>query len=695
MSMKIDLPRELEPLRGKKQWVLWKYEERNGKRTKPPFDPVTGRYAKSTDPTTWGTFDQVKKVLDRDSRYQGIGVMLTDGLFGVDLDHCIDFAGDIGEAAARAVYETANSYTEYSPSGNGVHILMLGATDAGGNKYHIADPLEDSGEDVEGEIYENGRYFTVTGNVYGEPRPLAERTAQGKAIRALLEQAAAALKLKRNPPPAQQVQQAQEVPPRRVPSGAKLTDEEVLTKARNSAKGATFSSLWDGDISAFGGDHSRADQALCNTLAFWTGNDAEQIDRLFRQSGLYRQKWEREDYRAATIGKAVASSNVYDPEEYRRQQALRDFQPIEEDGGTEAPDQEAAPLSGPEIIDLFLQRVQSRKFEPVPTGVTDLDNALGGGFFRQQLVLLGAAPGLGKTALAQWIFEDMARRGVSTIYLNLEMSQDQMLARSLARFSARRGTPLPPVAILKGYSWTEEQRKAVLAAAEEYKNDVAPRLIYNPSGVTAQLDSILKYLKAEGDRAKEEGRPVPLVVVDYLQIIRGNDREEEVAVIKRAVAQLKDFAIKYETMVFMIVAHNRKSNSSGAVTMESGRDTSALEYSADVQLAMTYTALLYQKPEGDQEKADSPQQQKKRKKRKTSGDLAQEERNRISVVVTKGRWGGQGTPINFIFDGASMTYRPVCVEDFDLIPPEEDPEDDLEDIPEEYRDGFAGTTVSV
>lgn len=687
--MKIDLPRELEPLRGKKQWVLWKYEERNGKRTKPPFDPFTGRYAKSTDPATWGTFDQVKKVLDRDRQYQGIGVILTDGLFGVDLDHCIDIAGDIGEDAARAVYETANSYTEYSPSGNGVHILMLGANpDAGGNKYHIADPLEDSGEDVEGEIYENGRYFTVTGNVYGEPRPLAERTAQGKAIRALLEQAAAALKLKRNPqqvPPAQQVQPAQEVPPRRVPSGTKLTDEEVLTKARNSAKGATFSSLWDGDISAFGGDHSQADLAFCNILAFWTRNDEEQIDRLFRQSGLYRQKWEREDYRAATIGKAVSSSTVYDPEEYRRQQALRDFQPIEEDGGTEAPDQEAAPLSGPEIVDLFLQRVQSREFEPVPTGVTDLDNALGGGFFRQQLVLLGAAPGLGKTALAQWIFEGMARRGVSTIYLNLEMSQDQMLARSLARFSARQGTPLPPVAILKGYSWTEEQRKAVLAAAEEYKNDVAPRLVYNPSGVTAQLDSILKYLKAEGDRAKEEGRPVPLVVVDYLQIIRGNDREEEVAVIKRAVAQLKTFAIKYETVVFMIVAHNRESNRSGAVTMESGRDTSALEYSADVQLAMTYTALLNRKLKGEQEKAGAP------RPRKTREDLTREERNRISVVVTKGRWGGQDTPIDFIFDGASMTYYPVCAEDFGPIPPEEDPEE----IPEEYRDGFAGTTISV
>ena len=63
--------------------------------------------------------------------------------------------------------------------------------------------------------------------------------------------------------------------------------------------------LWRGDTSRFGGDHSRADQALCCHLAFWTNYDAERIDRLFRQSALMRPKWDSASYRRATLSKAL------------------------------------------------------------------------------------------------------------------------------------------------------------------------------------------------------------------------------------------------------------------------------------------------------------------------------------------------------------------------------------------------------
>jgi len=63
--------------------------------------------------------------------------------------------------------------------------------------------------------------------------------------------------------------------------------------ARRARNGGTFSRLWAGDTSAHGGDDSAADLALCNLLAFWTGRDAERMDRLFRQSGLMREKWDQ------------------------------------------------------------------------------------------------------------------------------------------------------------------------------------------------------------------------------------------------------------------------------------------------------------------------------------------------------------------------------------------------------------------
>ena len=87
-----------------------------------------------------------------------------------------------------------------------------------------------------------------------------------------------------------------------------LSDEEVIGRARNACSGATFSALWNGDTSGYG-SHSEADLALCNMLAYWTGGNAEQADRLFRASGLMREKWDRRQsgttYGAQTVQKAV------------------------------------------------------------------------------------------------------------------------------------------------------------------------------------------------------------------------------------------------------------------------------------------------------------------------------------------------------------------------------------------------------
>lgn len=84
-----------------------------------------------------------------------------------------------------------------------------------------------------------------------------------------------------------------------------FSDEEIIQKAHNAKNGAEFSLLWAGDAGAYDGDDSRADCALCAKLAFWVGPDPERIDRLFRRSGFYREKWDRNDYRERTIAKAL------------------------------------------------------------------------------------------------------------------------------------------------------------------------------------------------------------------------------------------------------------------------------------------------------------------------------------------------------------------------------------------------------
>jgi putative DNA primase/helicase len=82
----------------------------------------------------------------------------------------------------------------------------------------------------------------------------------------------------------------------------------------NAKNGPKFQRLWEGDTSIFAGDDSRADLALCGMLGFWTGGDRSRIDSFFRQSGLYRTKWEREDYRNRTIDKALEGrTEFYQP----------------------------------------------------------------------------------------------------------------------------------------------------------------------------------------------------------------------------------------------------------------------------------------------------------------------------------------------------------------------------------------------
>lgn len=331
---------------------------------------------------------------------------------------------------------------------------------------------------------------------------------------------------------------------------------------------------------------------------------------------------------------------------------------------------ERAKRTGPGMVDAFLQDVQTRMYEPFPTGIQDIDRALDGGFMRQQLVTLGAAPGAGKTALAQWIFEGMASRGTPVIFLNLEMSRNQILARSFARIAARNGHRISNIKALRGYAWNEAERAAILEAAEEFKRTTAQNLIYNPDEITTNLDNILEYIEGEAQRAEAQEKPAPFVVLDYLQIITGDGREDATELIKRAIFSLKRYAVEHNAVVFLIMAHNRASNQTGAVTMESGRDTSAIEYSGDTQIGLTFTRCL---------KGWKDEHGVKQNKGKNPDDLTEEERREITLKIVKGRFGGTGRRVDLRFDGETMTYTQVFreFEQVEVETPFDEPQDKI------------------
>ena len=321
--------------------------------------------------------------------------------------------------------------------------------------------------------------------------------------------------------------------------------------------------------------------------------------------------------------------------------------------------------TGEGMLEDFLLSVSKKTFEPIPTGITDIDRALEGGFIKGTLVTLGAPPAMGKTALAQWIFENIAQSGQDVLYINLEMSREQLLARSISRLAWKHEKKdISALEVLRGYSWNEDTREAVTKAASIYKRDIAKNFIYNPDGVTNCIDSILKVMEAETARIKAQGRQEPLICIDYLQLIDSGEKDA-IEGMKSVIFKLKTFAKEHNTVVMAIVANNRASNSTGTVTMESGRDTSAIEYSADVVLGLAYTVLDdHKKFETGTDKNggtkyreyDLETLRKLKKDAYEQGKPTPSVCNEISLKVLKSRFTEAERRANLIFDGKHSSF---------------------------------------
>jgi putative DNA primase/helicase len=146
-----------EELRRRKQWVCWRYETRDGKRTKVPVNAITGALAQSNNSKTWANFDTAVTGV---RRYEcaGIGFMFSndDDFVGVDLDDCLDDFADVGDRA-REIVDALGTYTEVSPSGSGLHCILRGKVPARARKKAVVD-----GQPV--EVYDEVRFFCTTGN---------------------------------------------------------------------------------------------------------------------------------------------------------------------------------------------------------------------------------------------------------------------------------------------------------------------------------------------------------------------------------------------------------------------------------------------------------------------------------------------------------------------------------------------------
>ncbi|HCJ37865.1 MAG TPA: DNA primase [Erysipelotrichaceae bacterium] len=286
MVTKIEnIPQELKELNN---WVCWQGAD------KTPKNPATGKNAQSNNPKTWGTFAQAVKACETFG-FDGLGFMFDgkSGYFGVDLDKCIDNTDFCDEFV-----ETLQSYAEISKSQTGIHIICKGKLPDGARRRGGV------------EMYSSGRYFICTGNIYNPSYTKVNDCTDSIKV----------LHSKYLPSMVPKAEVRHQVI-------IDLDDQEIIDKARNCKNGQLFNMLYTGQWEGIYPSQSEADLALCNHLAFWTGRNHAQIDRIFRSSGLYRKKWDTkrgaDTYGNMTISRACANCiECYEPHKYEDDTAL-------------------------------------------------------------------------------------------------------------------------------------------------------------------------------------------------------------------------------------------------------------------------------------------------------------------------------------------------------------------------------------
>lgn len=287
-------------LRDECLFCCWKWEERDGKPTKVPYNPNTRRRGDSSDPNAFADY---QTALDASQHFDGIGVGVFRDLCGIDLDHVLNEDGTLKDSdkgkVARYVLDTmSGAYVEVSPSGDGLHVLFRSSVSSwfkGDKDAYSAVYYFNQSKKLGIEVYPSdmtNKYLTITGKTY------RAETDTGDRINDLLKVLDKYMRKKPKPTNEKPLRLSD------MPT-AKAGDDEIIERARAAKNGAKFSRLFDGDWQTDYNSQSEADQALCTMLAFWTDRDAAQIDRLFRRSGLYREKWERDDYRDSTITNAI------------------------------------------------------------------------------------------------------------------------------------------------------------------------------------------------------------------------------------------------------------------------------------------------------------------------------------------------------------------------------------------------------
>jgi len=316
------------------------------------------------------------------------------------------------------------------------------------------------------------------------------------------------------------------------------------------------------------------------------------------------------------------------------------------------------------FIDGFFEAVERSKSTPaIPTGFVSLDRLLDGGLY-SGLYILGAVTSLGKSTLSLQIADNIAASGHDVIFIALEMSRQELIAKSLSRLTWQVATEsgLSPETvrkraktvrgILSGKRWeaySREEMELIAAATDRYKRDISSRIWIHEGvgniGVEQVRGIVERHISITGR--------LPVLFVDYVQILapvdmRASDKQNT----DKAVLELKRLSRDKGIPVVCISSLNRD-NYTQPINNAAFKESGSLEYGSDCLIGLQFEGMDYQ--EGEADKARDKRIRELVKEQKGKGNSGGAEA--LQLKILKNRNGRAGTGMNLEYYPMFNVYK--------------------------------------
>ncbi|MCI2926188.1 DnaB-like helicase C-terminal domain-containing protein [Staphylococcus hominis] len=643
------IPQEMKDI---PQWFMWKAIDTgrsDGKLSKYPTD-TNGNTITWNNTDELYTFNEVKNAYESSNQFAGISFNVAgSALVIIDIDLENDENGQPTLTEKEKAFLKAG-YVEKSVSGRGYHVVLAGDLPTSlQNSKNVYDE-----HDNKLEVFYNTGFIAVTGDVYENHSLIDNVEISEQFINYLSKN----YKDKNADSPTSHLEAYTEQPtnldsfiPPKVNTSEALnlwinTGNKTL-KNRNVDKMA----LWrreDEAMQKYGNDKSEASFAIVYELAyfmwdnpvglhslivnnrFWNEQDNYMINNAKRlkhdiQKAINERKRSGKLYQrpiSQNIGNQVASNKVENEEEKRRKSMLEQYK------GANAKDN----------IDDFIDGINNKaNTPPTSTGFPLLDEVLSGGM-REGLTVIGAISSLGKTTMAQQIADNVAQSGRDVLFISLEMARSELMSKSISRETllevlendgdirnAKTSIGITDASKHKNYS--KDEKQLINIAIERY-NEYAGHIYIVEAFGQIGFQDVRELVKIHHEKTGK----APLVVIDYLQIMKPDDpRATDKSNTDKAVNGLKQISRDFKTTIVAISSLNRESYNR-PMSLTAFKESGAIEYSSDVLIGLDFTKMLENSSEMDfeEEKDKVP-------------------RN-ITLTILKNRNGRTGKRINYLYD---------------------------------------------